>query len=142
MPDHQLAVLGGDEVRLDDVRAQPQRQVVGAQGVLRAVAGGAAVTDDQRVRQAVQAGAGADRRAGAGRAVGGDAALVVGAGPVRAGLVPTGGGEGLPGPGGEGRRAEAGGAGGPQEGAAGGGGALGGLRRGAAVGRTVRHGSS
>jgi hypothetical protein len=45
---HELVVLGGDQVRLDVVGAQLDGVPVGRQGVLRPVAGGAAVADDDR----------------------------------------------------------------------------------------------
>lgn len=48
VPADEVAVLGRHEVLLDDVRAQVQRQLVGAEGVLGAVAAGPAVTDHRR----------------------------------------------------------------------------------------------
>ena len=48
VPADQVAVLGGDEVLLDDVRAHFEGELVRAEGVLGAVAAGAAVADDRR----------------------------------------------------------------------------------------------
>ena len=47
--DHQDVVPGGDEVGLDVVGAQLDRELVGGQGVLRAGAAGASVGDDDHV---------------------------------------------------------------------------------------------
>ena len=44
--DHEHAVLGGDQVRLDHIRALGGGQLVGGQGVLGAVAGGTTMTHD------------------------------------------------------------------------------------------------
>lgn len=49
----EVPVLGGDDVLLDDVGAEVQGELVGAQGVLGAVAARAAVADDGRDGQGV-----------------------------------------------------------------------------------------
>ena len=67
VPGDQHAVLGGDQVRLDVVGAHPDRQVVGGQGVLRAVARRTPVADDQRLLLLRAGGrSGGSRRRGAG----------------------------------------------------------------------------
>jgi hypothetical protein len=48
VPGDQHAILGDHQIGLDVVRAHPRGQLVGGQGVLRPVAGRAAVSDDQR----------------------------------------------------------------------------------------------
>jgi hypothetical protein len=48
VPCHEDVILGGDQVGLDDVSAHAYGQVVAGQRVLGAIAGRAAVTEDQR----------------------------------------------------------------------------------------------
>ena len=62
VPGDQHAVLGGDQVGLDVVGALSDRQPVGLEGVLRPVAAGAAVGDDDRPVGAVARFAGFGRR--------------------------------------------------------------------------------
>ena len=52
---HEHAVLRRDEVRLDVVGALRDRELVGGQGVLGAVAGGTAVTDQDRLNRVEEA---------------------------------------------------------------------------------------
>jgi hypothetical protein len=50
VPGDEDAVLGDHQVRLDDVRPQPDRELVGGQRVFRPVADRAPVPEDQRSR--------------------------------------------------------------------------------------------
>ena len=68
VPGDEHAVLGRDEVGLDEVGAHPGGELVGGQGVLRSVAGGPAVADDERLP--LRAGRPVARSARAGAGVG------------------------------------------------------------------------
>ena len=54
VPGDQDAILGDDQIRLDHVRALLDRQAVRLERVLRTVAAGAAVADDQRAVRSIR----------------------------------------------------------------------------------------